>query len=73
MNSLPSEKVEAIIAGFYEGKSNRQIAKSSQVALRTVIAYRRWQVEFWRKNPEYAAEAKLVCGCGRPIKSSGPV
>jgi hypothetical protein len=71
VNIISEEKTTILIDGFYDGKSNRELAKAADVALRTVISARKWQRQFWLENPEYAALATLVCGCGRPINHPG--
>jgi hypothetical protein len=71
---ISEEKVFALIDGFYEGRSNRELAKSVGVGVRTVQCYRKLQDEFWREEAEAGepnAAVAPTCGCGRPVKHRG--
>ena len=71
MRTIPLEKADALINGFYDGLTNRELAMSIGVALKTVASHRRWHEGFWRENPEYAALRKATCDCGRPVQHRG--
>lgn len=68
MRLISEEKVFALIDGFYEGRSNRELAKMIGVAVGTVRSYRKMQEDFWREDEEATAP---MCGCGRSVKHQG--